>query len=192
MPRIVIDNQQLFDGSRADQAAKLVAPLARKKAILQPAWLQHPTGKVLSLADQFTSVRRDERQRHFSTRIDSLYCQYFELWRSEDQGRNWFLEQANLHLLGGGTGRGDLAELVMIHAEPETATDTYSGRAKAGPHLHMKVDSGRLRVLAKAHIPLNLCHLDEVLGDVSQLDAAMASAVIILGNDVLDRFSSIA
>jgi hypothetical protein len=93
------------------------------------------------------------------------------------------LAQLFLHLFED-KGRAEKPdEFFALHCEPQEVADSHKSRMKRGPHVHV-VRAGY--PLSRAHFPLNLGHINEVLTTLSTLTAALNTAIQITQAEVIE------
>lgn len=189
MPRVELPNKRMFD-ERPDSVRVLVRPLALNPQGLEIRWQPYKAGRqVLSVYDHFSRTR-SLRERTFKTRVDGVLCQYLEHWLPDQSYATWHLEHACLHLFATEVSGDARHELMALHSEPQQPLTTHAGKAKGSPHVHLKIEQGRLKPLARSHFPLNYGHLDEVLQTIDTLHDALGDAVTIVVEEVLCRLDS--
>jgi hypothetical protein len=166
--------------ARIREVQKLVAPL-------RPAQRGHkvpaPVRQVLrqdrnsELVLAVAEIRDGESYRDWFFRTDSdvIRGQYFEEWVSDD-GTEWRLSQACLHLFRMYSRYDKPEEVLAIHCEPRELGDSLKQKLKRGPHVHLKPAK---HPLDKAHFPLNYGHLDSVLKSRITLATAFEDAVAV-------------
>ena len=129
------------------------------------------TGSGLSYRDWF-----------FRTSANLIRAQYFEIWISNESESEWQLCQACLHLFLVQSHDDPLEEILAIHCEPSLLATSDKLRFKRGPHVHLKAAK---HPIGKAHFPLNLGHLEEVLSTIDNLGKALSDAVHIAQLEVI-------
>lgn len=125
-----------------------------------------------------TSHYRDWR---FNTIVPGVTAQYFEAWENVPGTNNWFLEKAYLHLFQM-KSRTEEQELFCLHCDPSECDGERHVFYKRGPHVHMM---SVLPSLSHAHIPLNRCHLNEVLASHEALFEAFEMGLVMIKDQIL-------
>jgi hypothetical protein len=133
--------------------------------------------------DNFGTSLRSARH---PSRVESLFLNYFEIWRSEKGGALFTLERAYLHLDAPyPDGTGD-EEVLALHCDPAIDRSTPSFTYKRGPHLHV---SGNKRDISKAHIALCLNDLQKTCSDVNAFSAALTLIAGMINDELLPHLA---
>jgi len=177
MSRIEITQRDL--SLRGDQIRKFLVPLA--KAPGGPAWqTRTPVGSFIIGTHDGSPSASDYRDWRFSTIIPGYRAMYFELWIKQDP--KWYLDRAYLSIFRIEHGSRDETELLCLHCDPNEPPGEHT-LYKIGPHLHIVLAE---HPIPHAHIALNKCHLDDVLLSLRSLSAAMAEAVLLIREEILE------
>lgn len=155
-----------------------------------PAWDNRPTatGFIIATHDGAPPTG-DYRDWRFATILPGFRGMYFERWLrvGSDRKQIWYLERAYLHLyetIDHVTGQE--AEYLCLHVDPNLPNDSAHWIYKRGPHLHV---STARHPIPHAHIALNRGHLDDVLRSVESLSQAMALAITMIREEILDSLN---
>lgn len=125
-----------------------------------------------------TSHYRDWR---FNTIVPGVTAQYFEAWENVPGTNNWYLEKAYLHLFVM-KSRTEEQEVFCLHCDPNERDGEPHSCYKRGPHVHIM---SNLTPLSHAHIPLNRCHLNEVLESYEALFEAFEMGLVMVKDQIL-------
>jgi hypothetical protein len=108
---------------------------------------------------------------------------YFEWWESVDiESETWRLDRAYLSLYYiDRTLRKDV-EVLAVHCDPDEPADQPHSKYKRGPHVHV---TWAKDPMPRAHLALNVAHLDDVLASAGALTAAIGVAVDMVRDEVL-------
>jgi len=124
------------------------------------------------------------RDWRFSTRAAQISANYYEIWKqlTGKPGR-FYLYQAYLTLFEklGPTNEKELIALQCDPQEYKIAPTIY----KKGPHIHV---SAAFAPIDKAHIALNLGHLDEVIVNVDNLMEALKRSIEMIRDEIVNRY----
>jgi hypothetical protein len=152
-----------------------------------PAWRRVSGASSLTFAAHEgappTSHYRDWR---FNTIVPGVTAQYFEAWGNVPGTNNWFLEKAYLHLFVM-KSRTEEQEVFCLHCDPNEGDSERHAIYKKGPHVHM---ISSVLSLSHAHIPLNLCHLKDVLESHETLFKAFDIGIEMVRDQILTAFLS--
>jgi hypothetical protein len=121
------------------------------------------------------------RDLRFKTKADSVVASYFETYLLRDG--EWLLSKAYLMLFKKGFSGNPDIELCALHCDPMEKDDV--SQCKRGPHIHIKASDAPL---PRAHLALNRHHLDEVCSSYAQLLSAFESGLVILSQEILQRY----
>jgi hypothetical protein len=142
-------------------------------------------GKVFAAHDGH-ALSGDFRDWAFRTFAPDIWCRYFELWRPLAAGRDqWHLFCAYLTLAKTDRVRQCLVEVACVHCDPTDNSTEPIGSYKRGPHLHVELADDPL---PRAHFPLNLGHLKEVLASPANVTKALTDAVAVVSHEVVARY----
>ncbi len=168
--------------SRGEDVRTMLQPIS--KIEYGPAWERksNPGGIIIAVHDG-ANPTSDYRNFRFSTFVQDFQAMYFELWRrTEEDEQYWYLDRAYLSIYQ--LINRQEKEFLCLHCDPNISDE---GKYKKGPHLHIKAADDPL---PHAHFALNLGHLDAVLASVDSLSQAMRSGILMLKEEVLERYSS--
>jgi len=173
------DNTVLIDNLhvRKQAVSRLILPLRPKRnghpQQVESRLMLFDGGSAI-IACNPTPGSNNHRDWYFKTQVESLLGQYFEIWKQvEGDSGKYLLQdvQLQLHKVIGAHEAPE--EVLALHCEPKSTDETLAARLKRGPHFHLK----QAGPLGKAHLPLNLCHLSDVLQSLETLSAAMMKAI---------------
>ncbi len=181
MPIIRATTVEVF--SRGKEIRRLLRPIASTYSN-GPAWAHKPVGQSIIIGTHDgSSITSDYRDWRFSTFVPKTRASYFEKWDRFDDDL-FFLNRAYLHIYLYDTTTSYENELILLHCDPNEAGDTNKTTYKKGPHLHIVAAE---YPIPKAHIPLNMIHIHAILNSAQNLLDAMAAAVVLIKEEVLDR-----
>jgi hypothetical protein len=127
----------------------------------------------------------DYRDWRFDTYKKQYSGMYFEKWcYAEESEKNWYLERAYLSLFKIEKYPPTEKEYVALHCDPFEPKESKHFFYKVGPHIHIIQAE---QPLPHAHIPLNRCHLDEVLNSIDDLSRALEKGIEMLKEQILDQ-----
>jgi hypothetical protein len=181
---IVVDNPRRRVGA-VQQLVSPLRPLAKGHSVAAPVqslFVREDQREIVVAVSEIKRGRDDYRAWFFKTAADGVLGQYFEAWAMGADESQWRLSQACLHLFRAAGPREDPSEVLALHCEPKETAENFMARLKRGPHVHLKQADGPL---GKAHFPLNLCHLDEVLQSWATLAKALTTAIQVARSEVL-------
>jgi hypothetical protein len=123
------------------------------------------------------------RDWRFSTYRREFRCNYFEIWEPLGERSDRYVMNRAYFTLFRVSGR-PLKEydVVALHADPILGDDEAHVLYKRGPHLHV-ISAGD--PLSHAHIALNKGHLEETLSTIENLSDAIASAVLMIREQIV-------
>ena len=153
--------------------------------------LRRTGGGILDLTAshgvQTSPIRRDWT---FPSTLDSISCQYRELWVQIGRGGQSFqFENVQFHLLQHIGDDEPPIEIVAFHWHLRDANKTsrYDGYGHR-PHLHLRSDVVPLRA---SHFGVTLGVPPENQASVDYLDSLLDDAARMLGSEVLSRLSQV-
>jgi len=150
-----------------------------------PAWNHRATTREVIIGMHGGAPgQSDYRAWRFLTFVPGIHAMYFELWRLSG-GEEAFLDRAYLSLFRIARFEGE-KELLALHCDPNEADSAPHVMYKRGPHLHLLASTFPS---PHAHIPLNRCHLDQVLQSVETFTDAFHKGVIMIKDEVLEPLS---
>lgn len=139
-------------------------------------------GKIIGAHSRGQDKKSDFRQGRFRIFATPVYCQYYELWKSQDDGRFWYLYRAYLNFFRMERSKRLLEEFISIHCDPEDDSEEPTCTYKRGPHLHVKK---AIDPIPRCHFPLNLNHLEKVLSSRHSLTNAIKQAIQVICDEVI-------
>jgi hypothetical protein len=129
------------------------------------------------------------RDWRFTTPVSRLRGSYWERWvPTNEKRKRYYLEQAYLHLYWRASVANDEHEVLALHCDPNEPDDPgplTQAIYKRGPHIHVMTAS---QPLPHSHFALSLGHLSAVLTSVDTLSEALASAIAMIRDQVVDVF----
>lgn len=139
---------------------------------------------VLGVHGGGVSDAADYPSWRFSTYRTDFRCRYYEVWEPTD-GRHltYALNRAYFTLFRVSSRPAREDTLLALHCDPIIEDTERHAAYKQGPHLHLDVAGDPL---SHAHIALDRIHLAEILESVGSLSSALAAAVIMLKEQVLE------
>lgn|ERR1017187_4693453 len=184
MPVLISTPRDLFN-LRVDEVKELIKPLRPAPAIHCQFYRHlHGGGKILAAHDGMPP-ESDFQGWHCQTFAKSIWCQYYELWKPFDKGRQWYLDRAYFHLYKTNLAERKLEQFLCIHSDPNCTDPPPTNTFKSGPHLHILMAE---EPIPRCHFPLNLGHLKSVLSSRLNLTSAFRDAIGVICEDVLIRF----
>ena len=182
MHNIKIDDVQLR--KRGPSIQKLLRIVARNSKA-GPAWQGISRGSTYILGVHEggvppTSYYRDWR---FSTLISGMRAMYFEEWIKLDRTRKWYLNKAYLNFYKKVYGSTEEEEFFCLHCDPNEPDASEHALYKKGPHVHV---SRAYDHIPHSHIPLNRCHLPEILASLDSLVEAFEMGIIMIRDQILN------
>ena len=147
-----------------------------------------------SLASRFELVVSDgerissnSRDRTFPSKVDSILCQYRELWiPNEAAGQEYGLTQVFFQLLQHRGPDAPLAEVVAFHWHPRSLVDVEQHQYDRRPHFHF---SSSPAPLPRAHLVSTLGVAVEHQGTVDYLDELLDEVAAVFSAEVLDQLA---
>ena len=183
MPVIVCDVGDLTR-DHLDRARRRLQCVSNEPLQISP----RPDGGRLDLtASHGVQTSPVRREWTFPSTLDSISCQYRELWVQVDRsGRTFQFENVQFHLLLHLDKDEPPVEIVAFHwhlRDPgEVCEDRYGHR----PHLHVRAGIEPLR---RSHFGVTLGVLPEKQASVDYLDSLLDDAASMLATEVLGRLS---
>ena len=168
--------------SRGQKIRGLLKPLTPTNS-KGPAWkLKRGLQSYIIGTHDGSITTTDYRDWRFSTFVPKTYASYFEKWDqiSTDQ---FCLNRAYLSVFQRDIPTRDEKELLCLHCDPNEPDNEQNAIYKKGPHLHVVA---AVDPIPRAHIPLNMVHLDKVLSSIDNLSEAIESAVVMLKHEILN------
>jgi hypothetical protein len=179
MPVIQLASREL--GARGQYIRKLLQPLSNRPD--GPAWKPRATSANYIIGTHDGSPPdSDHREWRFATYVPNLRGMYFELWRRVDD-EYWCLDRAYLNIFQTDPATRGESRFLSLHCDPNESDDAPHASYKKGPHLHVQAADDPF---PHAHIALTGGHLDIVLSSVDSLSEAIAWAILMLKEEVLD------
>jgi hypothetical protein len=173
--------------SRGEKVRVLLEPLTPANSS-GPAWEPKfvRNSYIIGTHDgaRATTNYRDWR---FNTFVPKTYASYFEKWDllSDDQ---LCLNRAYLSIFQLDIETRSEREFLCLHCDPNEPDNEPHAIYKKGPHLHIVA---ALNPIPRAHIPLNMVHLQTILSSIETLSEAIESAVVMLKEEILNRLLNI-
>ena len=124
------------------------------------------------------STYRDWR---FATPAQRHYAMYFEVWRPVDR-RRFGMQCAYLNIYQR-CSNGEEREILCLHCDPGEPPTARHAAYKRGPHWHLAFAEDPVQ---RAHLALHVGRVDELLGDNERLHSALADAVQMIRDEVID------
>lgn len=172
--------------SRGNNIRQMLVPLTKKPG--GPAWEpRNVRGDIIFATYTGSLPVSNYREWRFTTPVSDLRGMYFEIWcPSNDTAYDvWYLDRAYLSLFMINRKEGTEKEVLCLHCDPHEA-DSRQAIYKRGPHLHIKAAE---EPLPHAHIALNIGFLDAILSSSSTLFEAMEWSIMMIREEILDRYS---
>jgi hypothetical protein len=184
---ITLDVKHLLSG-RIRRVQRLLGPLAAHP--IGCCFVANPNvrAKVIS-GHPGGSGHTDHTALWFPTSAADIQGQYYEIWYPLRDEERWWLERAYFSLRRVVRPLAKEEHIICLHCDPSAQDDEPLRTYKRGPHLHVLCVEGPMR---KAHFPLNMGHLGQVLTSVDSLTAAMQSAISLIAHEVILRLKSTA
>ena len=164
----------------------MVSSIAAVSKNLQMRPQKHPLGQIFAVSDSF-SADAPPNERLFKTTSDYLYGQYYEIWKPDGHGRNYYLFQNYFHLYSL-PSKNERDQLFCLHTEPEEPFEPIASRVKSTPHIHVNVKEDRLAPLSKAHFPICYSTTEAVLRSLQVFDKVFSEALGVIRHEVVDRY----
>jgi hypothetical protein len=150
------------------------------------------SSKVISSKSRQAKTPDNYHDWRFPTKAaPRIWFHYYEIWNLIGVGRDCKINRAYFHLYIIDRPSQKFDQIICVHSDPdEQPADpsdeklTRQCRYKRGPHLHV-LTAGEL---AKCHFPLNLGHLDQVLSSIDDLTKALADAVEVVRNEIVELY----
>ena len=145
-------------------------------------------GGVLALtASHGVQTSAIRREWTFPSTLDSISCQYRELWVQVGRGgRSFQFQNVQFHLLQHVSKNQPPEELVAFHWHLRDTSEASKCGYGHRPHLHLRADSVRLR---ESHFGVTLGVLPEKQASVDYLNCLLDDAASMLASEVLSRLS---
>ena len=121
------------------------------------------------------------RDWRFATPAQRHYAMYFEVWRRVDR-RRYGIQRAYLNIYQRGTD-GEEKEVLCLHCDPGESSTAPHAAYKRGPHFHLAFAGDPVQ---RAHLALHVGKVDELLADNERLHEALADAVQMIRDEVID------
>ena len=179
---IVLDARSLFRG-RVREVQVMLRPLTSKGHPIPCGFVSNPKATIICAHRGGPSL--DHTSTWFNTSANEIQAQYHEIWYPKDGEHEWWLERAYFGLRRSLTALAKVEEILCIHSDPLCEDTDPLGSYKRGPHLHVSIPQSPV---AKAHFPLNLGHLEEVLASCDDLSRAISLAIKVVHDEVVCRF----
>lgn len=176
MKPIIIPASKL--SNRCNKVSKMLRPL-RKQNVGCSINTAIRTRQIVAAHD--AGNKKISGQSLFHTKAKGIWGEYYEYWRPNEN--RLVLNRAYFHLYKW-ESHCDLKLLVCIHCDPE---GNQEHQYKLGPHLHVKASEPPI---PQSHFPLNQCHLDDVLKNITSLTNAFSTAIQIIADEVLARLEN--
>ena len=189
MPSIRIDVASL--GLRPQAVEKVLRPLVvEPSGTRAPGYVQCERVRAsarrmyILAAHSGVNPSSDYRSWRLSTYRRDFRCGYFEIWKPADErNREYYLDRAYLTLFRVPLGLPQEDDLIALHCDPIIEDTEPHAPYKQGPHLHMVFADDPLQ---HAHLALNRSHLGEILESIDTLSNALAIAVNMLKEEILE------
>jgi hypothetical protein len=191
MSGLIMPSSYLYS-DRKDEVEELLRPLRDGEVI----WCDFVTGAIkgaIVISSGSHQPRKPDNFHDWRFRTKAkpdLWAHYYEVWEQLGGGKKCRIIKSYLHIYK--KNGPNLDQIVCIHSDPhEQPSDPDDEKQrrqclyKRGPHLHV-VTAGEL---AKCHFPLNLGQISSVLSTIGDLTKAIADAVEIVRNEVIEIFA---
>ena len=172
------------------QAADLYTQEARVRLMLRPISRAQsgPAAAVQTVGGVWILGTHDGspslsgyRDWRFATPAQRHYAMYFEVWKPVDR-RRYGMQQAYLNIYQR-CSNGEEKEVLCLHCDPGESRAAPHAAYKRGPHLHLAFAEDPLQ---RAHLALHFGRVDELLADNERLHSALADAVQMIRDEVID------
>lgn len=184
MPTIIISEDSLI--KRINNIPKLLRPLTTPS--IRPACKFYSglagSGIKIVGAHQGDSSGSSYRDWRFRTFVNDYRCMYYELWKADNGGRNFYLINMYLSLFRIDRTNHKEVELLALHCDPEEPNDSIHAKYKRGPHIHV---SAAESPIPNAHIALTCGYLESILSSFDSLTKAMGWVIVMLKEQILDQ-----
>ena len=185
MPIIVCDVGELTH-AHMDKARKRLQHVSDEPLQISPKALP---GSLDLTASHGVPVSADRRDWLFPSRVDSISCQYRELWVPvEPRGQSYKFENVQFHLMQHAGGDEPPKEIVAFHWHLKRVTEAERDNYEHRPHLHLRVDS--IPPLQRSHFGVTLGVEANAQPSVSYLNGLLDDAARMFAVEVLPRLTS--
>jgi hypothetical protein len=170
---------------RGDEICTLVRPLIGKGRVA----FHRIASRQAVLFGIFSGPRLDSPidEWRFTTFVPLIRAAYRERWiPADEKAKRYYLEQAYLHLYQQSPYGESERQFLALHCDPNEPDDKPHAMYKQGPHVHVV---SAPQPIPHSHFALNLGNLPAVLASVQNLHSALATAVTMLQQQVLEVYS---
>ena len=170
-------------GAQMTRVRSMLRPIARAES--GPASAPQTVGGawILGTHDGSPSLS-GYRDWRFETPAPRHYAMYFEVWKPVDRSR-YGLDRAYLNIYQRRSD-GNEREILCLHCDPGESSAAPHAAYKRGPHLHLSFAEDPVK---RSHLALYPGRVDELLSNRERLYGAMADAVQMIRDEVLDVLS---
>ena len=178
---VMLNVANLIPG-RLKKVQAILRPLAKKGKPVPCNFVPNPRAK--SICGHGGGPGQDHTNIWFPTSVNGIQGQYHEIWYPLGGEHEWWMERAYFGIRRVVRTLAKAEEILCVHSDPMCDVDDPVGSYKRGPHLHVSVAQSPI---AKAHFPLNLGHLEDVLSSCDNLSQAISLAIKVVCDEVISR-----